>query len=290
MLFFVSLLCAGVSLCLFIYVLLHPGVKDTPDDQQIYFTKLRWIWPWIAVISTGVRPFLSWKYQKELEVKIQLAGYAGYVSVNDIAGLQGFSAVVLGVLSCWWVNFLSVSLWMMMGVTIGMIWIGSYLPIAFLKNKIQQRQKSVLKAFPFFLDMITLCVESGSNLQTALMVASNVLSEGALRQEVLHALNDMRTGVTRLDSLKAMATRCGLAEVKQWVASLAQAENLGTSLGPALRAQAEQFRNERFLRAEKLAAEAPVKLLFPLVVFIFPCTFLVIAYPLVMRFAQASLW
>jgi tight adherence protein C len=68
-----------------------------------------------------------------------------------------------------------------------------------------------------------------------------------------------------------------------------QAEQMGMSLGPILRAQAEQRRNERFARAEKLAMEAPVKLLFPLIAFIFPCTFVVLGFPIAMKFIHAGI-
>ena len=141
----------------------------------------------------------------------------------------------------------------------------------------------MLREFPFLLDMTTLCVEAGLNLNGALTQAATHSPQGYLRHELLHMLADMRTGVSRRDALAELADRTGLPAVKQLAMALIQADQLGMSLGPLLRSQAEQRRAERFLRAEKLAMEAPVKMLFPLVFCIFPCTFLIIGFPIVMK-------
>jgi tight adherence protein C len=77
--------------------------------------------------------------------------------------------------------------------------------------------------------------------------------------------------------------------VGHWVVSVIQPESMGMSLGPVLRVQADQRRSERFLRAEKLAMEAPVKMLFPLLAFIFPCTFIVLFFPIAMKFMHSGL-
>jgi len=98
----------------------------------------------------------------------------------------------------------------------------------------------------------------------------------------------MRAGMPRLEAMHRMAARTGLPPLRQLATSLGQADQLGMSLGPLLRAQAEQRRSERFLRAEKLALEAPVKMLFPMVFCIFPCTFLIIGFPLAIKLLGAQ--
>src|SRR5699024_6199616 len=97
----------------------------------------------------------------------------------------------------------------------------------------------------------------------------------------------IRAGVTRSEALHQWAQRTSLPAVSQLVSTLGQADQLGMSLGPLLRAQSEQRRTERFQRAEKLALEAPVKMLFPLVCCIFPCTFLIIAFPIAVKLLEA---
>jgi tight adherence protein C len=113
--------------------------------------------------------------------------------------------------------------------------------------------------------------------------------KGALRDEFMRVLRDIRAGKPRAEALRAKATRLNEPSINSFVTAVVQAESLGMSLGPVLRAQADQRRTERFLRAEKLAMEAPVKMLFPLIAFIFPCTFIVIGFPIVMKFLSLGL-
>lgn len=290
MLFIISVIFSALSLSFFVYVLLSPSLNEDEHQKTTYFKYFRWLFPWVNVLSLLVMPFLSWRYQKNIEKLIETAGYKEKIWLKEIVGLQAMGALVG--MSLWGIVWVKITMHYGLGLlgAITATWIGGYLPVAWLKNKRQQRKIDMLKAFPFFLDMVTLCVEAGSNLQTALIVAMQSMRECALRDELQHAINDMRTGTVRIEALKAMAVRCDLAEVKQWVSSLAQAELLGTSLGVVLRTQSDQFRQERFLRAEKQAAKTPVKLLFPLICFIFPCTFIVIGFPIVMKLLAMDLF
>ena len=110
-----------------------------------------------------------------------------------------------------------------------------------------------------------------------------------MREEFQRVLRDIRAGKPRATSLRDMAGRLNETSVTNFTIAVIQAESMGMSLGPILRAQADQRRIERFLRAEKLAMEAPVKMLFPLIAFIFPCTFIVLFFPIVMKFMNSGL-
>lgn len=162
--------------------------------------------------------------------------------------------------------------------------LGLVYPAIWLKEKIDARRREVLKTLPFYLDMITLCVEAGLTLNGALKQATLKGPAGVLRQEFHRILRDIRAGKLRAEAMRAFAARLEEPSVTVLVSAIIQAENLGMNLGPILRSQADQRRTERFLRAEKLAMEAPVKMLFPLVAFIFPCTFVVLGFPIVMMF------
>jgi len=107
--------------------------------------------------------------------------------------------------------------------------------------------------------------------------------KGVLHQEFQRILRDIRAGTSRSEALRNMAKRLNHASIFSFTSSLIQAEATGMSLGPILRAQADQRRNERFTLAEKIAMEAPVKMLFPLIAFIFPCVFLILLFPVAMR-------
>ena len=101
-------------------------------------------------------------------------------------------------------------------------------------------------------------------------------------------LRDLRSGLTRAEALTRLEERVQLKEISNFVKAVIQADRMGASLGQTFRFQAEQRRTERFQRAEKKAMEAPVKLIFPLVAFIFPETFLVLGFPIAMKFLQSG--
>ncbi|MGO3891116.1 MAG: type II secretion system F family protein [Paenalcaligenes sp.] len=154
----------------------------------------------------------------------------------------------------------------------------------------QERQRRVHAQrcqYPFFLDVLALSVESGAGVMLALQTASESLPEGDLQRLLQQALFRMRSGMSREQSFERLVHDSGLVEIAALSANLDNAVKMGLSLSSVLRAQADQYRQERFLRAEKQALEAPVKMLFPVVSCILPCTFLVIAFPLVMQITQS---
>jgi tight adherence protein C len=162
-------------------------------------------------------------------------------------------------------------------------------PAIWLKDCLQKRRRELVRALPFFLDIITLCVEAGLNFQGAVVQAVDKGPSGVLKDEFQRVLRDIRAGRSRADALRALTQRLKEPSVSNFVSAVIQAESMGMNLGPVLRAQADQRRTERFLRAEKLAMEAPVKMLFPLIAFIFPCTFIVLFFPIVMKFMNSGL-
>jgi tight adherence protein C len=167
--------------------------------------------------------------------------------------------------------------------------LGFFYPVIWLKDRLAMRRSELMKTLPFFLDIITLCVEAGLNLQGAVHQAVSKGPKGVLRDEFQRVIRDIRAGKSRAESLRAMSERLNEGSITNFVGAVIQAESMGMNLGPVLRAQADQRRSERFLRAEKLAMEAPVKMLFPLIAFIFPCTFIVLFFPIVMKFMNSGL-
>ena len=112
---------------------------------------------------------------------------------------------------------------------------------------------------------------------------------GPLRHEFFMVVRDLRSGLPRADALRRMEKRLAMMEITSFVGTVIQAEKMGARLGAALRSQAEQRRTERFQRAEKLAMEAPVKLIGPLMIFIFPITFVVIGFPIVVKYMSSGM-
>lgn len=168
--------------------------------------------------------------------------------------------------------------------------LGGFLyPELWLRELTTKRTTAILRTLPFYLDVITLAVEAGTNLTGGLTQAVQKTSDTPLRREFSRVLRDIRSGKTRADALRDLAERTGHAAVGNVVTGLIQAEKTGSSLGPILRAQAQQLRSQRFQLAEKKAMEAPVKLLAPLVMFIFPTTGLVIGFILLSKALQEGI-
>lgn len=160
------------------------------------------------------------------------------------------------------------------------------LPFAWLRAQGVARRRGIERGLPFMLDMMTLCAEAGLGAHAALQAAAANGPPGPLRDALAGALAQIRAGVPRAAAIQAMADRCGSPLVHRWATALAHADALGISLAPLLRAQAAQCRSERYMRAERLAMQAPVKMLLPLVGCIFPCTFLVLAFPIAVQLSR----
>ncbi len=138
----------------------------------------------------------------------------------------------------------------------------------------------VLRQLPFYLETLALCLEAGMNLQNALKFCTRKSPEGPLKKAFSQVFSDMRTGRSAAQSWREMLQVLPQPEIAQLVALLIQAEQLGLSLAPILQAQADQCRQIYFAHREKQALEAPVKMLLPLILFIFPCSFIVLFFPI----------
>ncbi|MCQ9616210.1 type II secretion system F family protein [Paenalcaligenes niemegkensis] len=154
-------------------------------------------------------------------------------------------------------------------------------PVLSILKAPAQPSFSITQPVAFFLDIFALSVEAGAGTVLALQSTVEALPFGPLRSLIEQALFDIRSGLSREHSFKKLALDSGIPELATLASSIENAVQMGLSLVPVLRSQSDQYRQERFLRAEKAALEAPVKMLLPIVSCIFPCTFLVIAYPIV---------
>jgi tight adherence protein C len=159
-----------------------------------------------------------------------------------------------------------------------------FLPSIKLNQTIVNRKRQLFHALPFCMDLLTLSVEAGLNFTAALEKVVQKGPKTPLRDELDRMLQDLRLGVHRRDALTGLAQRTDMYEIRAFTTALIQADKLGAPLGEALRTQADIRRTERFQRAEKAAQEAPVKMLFPLLFFIFPAVFIVILVPILLKF------
>jgi tight adherence protein C len=156
-------------------------------------------------------------------------------------------------------------------------------PSLWLRSAFRTRQRSIEKSLPFVLDLLTLSVEAGLDFMTAIKRIITTRRIDALNEELIRVFREVQLGKTRREALRDMAKRSMHADLSGVVHSLVQADELGVSIGNILRIQADQVRQRRYQRAEQQAQEAPVKMLFPLVVFIFPTVFLVLLGPVILE-------
>lgn len=151
-----------------------------------------------------------------------------------------------------------------------------------LSGKITNRQKTILRDLPYTLDLITVSVEAGLSFDGAIArVVSNL--SGELCDEFAKSLKEMRMGIQKKAALKNMSERCDVRELSLLITSLIQADDLGVSLGKVLRIEAANLREHRKQAARERAMKAPVKMLFPLIFFIFPSIFIIILGPAVIK-------
>jgi tight adherence protein C len=158
---------------------------------------------------------------------------------------------------------------------------GTYLPNMLLANAISRRQLEIVQSFPDALDLMTICVEAGLGIDAALSrVAGEMsLSSPVLAEEMTLVTLELRAGLSKEKALRNLALRTGVDDVDALVAMLIQAERFGTSIGASLRVQSDLLRSKRRQRAEEKAAKIGLKLLFPLIFFIFPTLMLVLLGP-----------
>lgn len=282
----VSLAACALAVALLV-VGVHRAFAEVPHEDRQFLDAppgaFRVAWPLIKLLSFRLGPVLGVSYRHKTQLLLRYAGLDFALSPE-----QFFAGKVVGaLLACAALSLLLLPrggasiLWLALVGTLGFVF-----PDLWLREQRDARQRQVLKALPLYLDIVTLCVEAGLNLTSALTQAVQKGPANPFKQELHRVLRDIRTGRPRAEALRAMAERLQMPAVSNVVSALITAERQGSALGPILRAQSEQRRTERFLRAEKLAMEAPVKMLFPLIAFIFPCTFAVIGFPIAMKFLE----
>jgi tight adherence protein C len=169
--------------------------------------------------------------------------------------------------------------------------LGFYLPDIWLRQRSDVRKGRILAALPDALDLLVVCVEAGMGIDSGIQrVAEEIkLSNPELADELRFMNLELRAGKQRPEALRSLALRTNLEEVNSLATLLIQTDRFGTSMADALRVYAESYRTSRYQKAEEIAAKLPVKLVFPLVAFIFPALFVVLLGPAAISIYKALL-
>ena len=173
-------------------------------------------------------------------------------------------------------------------IIIGFTILGYFMPEMMLTSRIQKRQKNIRNAMPDALDLLTICVEAGLGFDAA-MAKVNEKWDNELSLAFGRVLREIQLGKLRREALRDMADRIGIAEMTSFVAAIIQSEQLGVSMAKVLRIQSDQMRIKRRQRAEEEAHKAPIKMLIPMALLIFPSLLIILLGPAALMLMHSAL-
>ncbi len=238
----------------------------------------RTVKPLAARISAKVSRSTSTSLTERTEKRLALAGNPGDMRTADWLGIKAISSIVVAGIMFVVLGLIGQNIFG--GIAFGAVGLGfGYIfPEFWLGGKVKARRKAILLQIPDALDLLTISVRAGLGFDAALGKVVEKM-EGPLIDEFRRALAEVRVGKVRREALRDIIPRTEVQPLTNFVGAIIQAEQLGVSISKVLQVQSEQLRIERRQRAEEQAAQAPIKMLFPLVGCIFPSLFVVILGP-----------
>ncbi len=272
-----------------------PGAQPKPSVTALEELELarpfsdRVFKPFLAKISLLTSRISPGNTMEKTEMNLAQAGNPRGLNVESFYGLKGVVAVVLGVMVTiiMYLNPLpgtipyppevpiSALIWAVIAVVAGF-----FFPDLWIRDEKQRRQKRITKAMPDTIDIIAISVEAGLGFDGAVQRVAGK-SKDDLSVEFERYLLELRLGKSRKEALRNIIWRTGVPDLSSFITAIIQADTLGVSIANVLRIQSDQMRIRRRQRAEELAHKAPIKMLFPMALFIFPSIFVVILGPVI---------
>jgi tight adherence protein C len=268
------------------------ATPEQPDDVAKQATGKGLLLKLVSRFGESVRPKLDTNVSNTKKRLIR----AGYYRENDPVILYGSKVAIAGLFLLFFliVKFIALPVlpaqkflaFMLLSVIAGF-----YLPDYYLYRRTKDKKKRIFEGFPDALDLLVVCVEAGMGLDSAI---KRVGDEMALKNKVLsdefRLLSlELRAGKPRADALRSLAMRADLEDVSSLVTLLIQTDRFGTRVAQALRVHSDSMRTKRYQRAEEAASKLPVKILFPLVLFILPGLIITLMGPAVIKFYRIIL-
>ncbi len=243
----------------------------------------RIVYPVVRRLGEMSSRFTPQHVLEQTRSQLELAGNPGRIDASTFyvlrfvaAGLFGGLIFLISLFSSTWtapVKFLIVVIFTVLGY---------FFPTLWIRSKINSRQRGIRKAMPDALDLLTICVEAGLGFDAA-MAKVNEKWDNELALAFGRVIKEIQLGKLRRDALRDMSERIGLAEMTSFVAAVIQSEQLGVSMAKVLRIQSDQMRMKRRQRAEEEAHKAPIKMIIPMGIFIFPSLMIVLLTPAGLR-------
>lgn len=249
----------------------------------------RIIKPIIRLMASFLNRLMPQRNADELRRKLDLAGNPNNWTTADFYGVRGLSALVMCAFLFVPAYLLKAQIAQSIIFIIAGLGLGFFLPLIWLTMKIRKRQHEMLRALPDALDLLTISVEAGLGFDAAMSKVAEK-SDNELSRAFARVNAEIRLGKLRREALRDLANRAGVQDISNFIAAVIQADQLGVSLSKVLRVQSEQMRVRRRQRAEELAAQAPIKMLFPLVFLVFPSIFIVLLGPAMIQIQKVGIF
>jgi len=253
------------------------------DDLEMQAPFLeRFARPALGQVARLLGRFTPSSVQDTTQQKLIYAGLLGRIQPAEFIGLRVL-ATCAGVLAGALLGFA-----LQRGIVVGALFVGALgilgyvAPILWLRSKTDQRRRLIANALPDFIDLLAISVEAGMGFDLAILRIVNK-SDNLLTREFRAALRDMQLGVSRREALRKMVDQSGIEDLSSFIGAILQAEQLGASVASVLRVQSDEMRVRRRQRAQRLAQQAPIKMLFPMAFLIFPPVFIVVLGPAIPR-------
>ncbi len=258
------------------------GVRGVEaNDQAVLVDAFR---PVYAIFLPIARGMAVVPYRQRVTRAFVTAGMTGRLSTDEFLAYK----MAMGVI--FWFLFIGLLGYFIMGasppflVQLGVVALGSFFPDIWLYGQVADRQAAIRRTLPYVMDLLTLSVEAGLDFIAGIHKVCEKARSGPLVDELAFLLREIQVGSSRQQALRNLAQRTDMPELRSFSALLIQADILGASIGPVLRAQSDLIRTQRFQAAERAGAYAATKILFPLILFIMPAVFIVIFGPIVLNF------
>ena len=236
------------------------------------------------ITTSAVKNLKIDNFRKAMKRKTVAAGIQEEVTPDEFFSLKIFLTLGLPLIACIYNLGLNITNPFILIFIFGAM--GFFFPDLWIKSLIKNRQEQIRLAIPFVVDLLSLCTEAGLDFMRAIQRVVEKAKKNPLIDELEIVLNELKLGTTRAEALRNMADRINMPEISSLVAVLITADKMGASISTALKAQSNQIRGERFIRAEKAGATASQKILFPLIFFIVPAVFIVVLGPIVAKLLQ----
>lgn len=278
-----SSICTGIAVCTFLMLIfsilqkmeLDRAVEDETTQKLPILIKL------FLPLTPNARPLARHEIfttlRKQADDLLMMAGFSQQINGEDFISVR----ILLFVLGILLMLILAFSGHIIAGA---LVWLCLYIyPGAWLRSSVNRRHREIMRALPNVLDLLSLSVEAGKDFLNSLRDVLARRKSDALGEELSRTFKEIQLGKKRVVALRDLVNRVRQSDLTTVMNSIIQADELGVSIGNLLRIQSDLLRNKRFTRAEKLANEAPVKMLFPMALFIFPAVLLILMAPIILQ-------